>query len=77
MGIWGALRNVWPAAQEQRCWNHKVLNMLEQVPHRQQAVAKSMLRAIAYAPRGRRRSTSARSSSSGASVTGTGRRRRR
>ena len=50
LGIWGALRNVWPEADEQRCWNHKVLNVLEQVPRRQQAVVKSMLRAIAYAP---------------------------
>ena len=39
LGIWGALRNVWPEADEQRCWNHKVLNVLERVPHRQQAVA--------------------------------------
>ena len=23
LGIWGALRNVWPEAGEQRCWNHK------------------------------------------------------
>lgn len=32
LGIWGALRNVWPEVDEQRCWNHKVLNVLEQVP---------------------------------------------
>ncbi len=44
------MRNVWPEADEQRCWNHKVLNVLEQLPRRGQAVAKSMLRAIAYAP---------------------------
>jgi transposase-like protein len=50
LGIWGALRNVWPEADEQRCWNHKVLNVLEQLPRGQQAVAKSMLRAIASAP---------------------------
>ncbi len=50
LGIWGALRNVWPEVDEQRCWNHKVLNVLEQVPRRQQGVARSMLRAIAYAP---------------------------
>lgn len=49
LGIWGALRNVWPEAQEQRCWNHKVLNVLEQLPRRQQAVAKSKLSAMAYA----------------------------
>jgi transposase-like protein len=50
LGIWGALRNVWPEADEQRCWNHKVLNVLEQVPRREHGVATPMLRAIAYAP---------------------------
>ncbi|MCV5943169.1 transposase, partial [Escherichia coli] len=50
LGLWGALRQVWPEADEQRCWNHKVLNVLEQLPRRQQAVAKPMLGAIAYAP---------------------------
>ena len=26
LGIWGALRNVYPQAAEQRCWNHKPCN---------------------------------------------------
>ena len=25
LGIWGALRNVYPQAAEQRCWNHKIV----------------------------------------------------
>jgi transposase-like protein len=37
-------------AEEQRCWNHKLLNVLEQLPRRHQGVAKAQLRAIAYAP---------------------------
>ena len=28
LGIWGALRNVYPQAAEQRCWNHKIVNVL-------------------------------------------------
>ena len=24
LGIWGALRNVYPQAEEQRCWNHRI-----------------------------------------------------
>ena len=28
LGIWGALRNVYPAA-EQRSWNHKIMNALD------------------------------------------------
>ena len=76
LGIWGALRNVWPEAEEQRCWNHKVLNVLEQLPRHQQAVAKPMLGAIGRRP-GRRRNGSARSSRPGVTGTATARRRRR
>jgi len=49
LGIWGALRNVWPEADEQRCWNHKVTNVLDQLPRAQRAVAKEMLGKIVYA----------------------------
>ena len=34
LGIWGALRNVYPQAAEQRCWNHKVMNVLDRLPKR-------------------------------------------
>ena len=27
--IWGALANVYPDAAEQRCWNHKIINVLD------------------------------------------------
>ena len=50
LGIWGALRNVWPEADQQRCWNHKILNVLDKLPRTQHVAAKSMLSAIAYAP---------------------------
>ena len=50
LGIWGAAREVWPEAAEQRCWNHKMANMLDRLPKREQAVAREMLRAAAYAP---------------------------
>ena len=46
LGIWGALRNVYPQAAEQRCWNHKVMNVLD----RRQEEAKLLLRRIPYAP---------------------------
>lgn len=49
LGIWGALRNVYPEAEEQRCWNHKVLNVLDKVPKGQQAVATELVRRIPYA----------------------------
>ena len=50
LGIWGALRNVYPQAAEQRCWNHKIVNVLAKLPKRQQDQAKLMLRTIPYAP---------------------------
>ena len=28
LGIWGALRNVYPQTEEQRCWNHRIVNLL-------------------------------------------------
>ena len=49
LGIWGALRNVYPDAREQRCWNHKIINVLDKLPKRQHEQAKLMLRGIPYA----------------------------
>ncbi len=44
--IWGAAREVWPEAEEQRCWNHKMRNVLDRLPKREQLEAKDLLRAI-------------------------------
>ena len=49
-GIWAAAREVWPGAREQRCWNHKVCNVLDRLPKREQSAAKALLRKVAYAP---------------------------
>ncbi len=49
LGIWGALRNVFPEADEQRCWNHKVLNVLDRLPKRAHNEAKPPLCSIPYA----------------------------
>lgn len=48
LGIWGGLRNVFPEAEEQRCWNHKVLNVLDRLPKRAHAEAKPLLCSIPY-----------------------------
>jgi len=48
LGIWGALRNVFPEADEQRCWNHKVLNVMSRLPKRAHAQARSLLCSIPY-----------------------------
>ena len=48
LGIWAALRNVYPEAQEQRCWNHRIVNLLAQVPKGVHKSALLMLRQIPY-----------------------------
>jgi transposase-like protein len=47
--IWGAAREVWPEAGEQRCWNHKMRNVLDRLPKREQVEARELLRAVVYA----------------------------
>ena len=47
--IWGAARTVWPEAGEQRCWNHKMRNVLDRLPQREQSEAKELLRTVVYA----------------------------
>lgn len=49
LGIWGALRNVYPEAAEQRCWNHKMMNVVDKLPKRQQGEARMMLRSVYFA----------------------------
>jgi putative transposase len=46
LGIWGALSNVYPGTAEQRCWNHKVMNVLDKLPKKAQAQAKIGLQRI-------------------------------
>ena len=43
MGIWGALRQVYPESLEQRCWNHKMQNVLDCIPKKVRKGAKSLL----------------------------------
>ena len=50
LGFWGALREVFPETQEQRCWVHKIANVLDKLPKRLQARAKTMLHEIMQAP---------------------------
>ena len=46
LGFWAALREVYPATREQRCWVHKTANVLNKLPKSIQAKAKSMLQEI-------------------------------
>jgi len=49
LGFWGALGQVFPEAAEQRCWNHKMVNVLDKLPKKAQGEAKTQLQQIAYA----------------------------
>jgi putative transposase len=49
LGIWRALAQVYPEAEEQRCWNHRIINILDKLPKKRQAEAKPLLSAIPYA----------------------------
>jgi putative transposase len=49
LGIWSALRTVALGDAELRCWNHKIVNVLDHFPQKLQAEAKALLRAMPYA----------------------------
>lgn len=42
-GFWAAVRDVWPETREQRCWVHRLANVLDKLPKRLQPKAKKML----------------------------------
>ncbi len=46
LGFWAAVKKVWPATQDQRCWVHKTANVLNRLPKSIQAKAKGMLHDI-------------------------------
>lgn len=49
LGIWGALGQIYSTTAEQRCWNHKLRNVLDAVPEKAQPEVKAALQAIANA----------------------------
>jgi len=50
LGFWKALPQVYPTTREQRCWVHKLANVLDKMHKRVQPKAKEMLHAIWMAP---------------------------
>jgi len=46
LGFWKALRKVFPATREQRCWVHKTANVLDRMAKGQQPRAKALLHDI-------------------------------
>ena len=49
LGIWGSLAEIYPEAKEQRCWNHKIMNVLDKFPKRVQPEAREHLCRLPYA----------------------------
>lgn len=49
LGIWAAAAQVFPEVSEQRCWNHKLTNVVDRFPRRLQAEARTLLKEIPYA----------------------------
>ena len=44
--IWSAVDQVWPETAQQRCWNHKIMNVLDDLPKRGQGKARALLTQI-------------------------------
>jgi putative transposase len=51
LGLWSALAEIYPDAEQQRCWNHRIVNVLDRLPRKQQAAARERLCPIPYAAR--------------------------
>ena len=49
LGIWSAVGTVFPMVSEQRCWNHRLVNVLDTLPKKLQAEARDLLTKIPYA----------------------------
>ena len=49
LGIWAAFGEIHPTGEEQRCWNHKITNVLNDLPKKAQPKAAELLKAMPYA----------------------------
>lgn len=49
LGIWTALAEVCPQAEELRCWNHRIVNVIDHLPKKLWLEVRPLLSQIAYA----------------------------
>jgi putative transposase len=49
LGLWAAVGEVYPQSQEQLCWNHKLLNVIDAVSKKEQVEVKKHLTSMMYA----------------------------
>jgi len=50
LGFWAAAGEVWRQTKQQRCWVHKMSNVLDKLPHKERGEAAKSLRAIYLSP---------------------------
>ena len=50
LGIWGGQAEVWPETKRQRCWNHRLLNLVDKLPKRLQPEVTSRLYELYQSP---------------------------
>jgi putative transposase len=49
LGLWAALRTVWPTTRQQKCWVHKTARVLSALPKRLHPRAKQLIHGVSYA----------------------------
>lgn len=49
LGIWAAFGEIHPTGEEQRCWNHTIPTVLDDLPKKAQPKAAELLKAMPYA----------------------------
>src|SRR6476620_4964561 len=49
LGLWAALGEQYPTLAEQRCWNHRITNILDAMPKKHHVEARALLGAMPYA----------------------------
>jgi transposase-like protein len=50
LGLWAALSEFFPSTRHQRCWNHRGLNLIDQLPKHLWPEARRRLRRVWWAP---------------------------
>jgi len=50
LGLWSCLRELHPEGDEQRCWNHRITNILDDIPKKHQTEASELLTQMPYEP---------------------------
>jgi transposase-like protein len=48
LGLWASLRGTHPEGDEQRCWNHRITNILDDIPKKHQTEASELLTQMPY-----------------------------